>query len=60
MIASIVVSIYIIYLYRKLNAPKEAPATNGANAMSAINAEIASVNQKLYALEARLPSGRTG
>jgi hypothetical protein len=59
MLASLACSIYIIYLYRKLKATKGSPATDGGNVGAAVKAEIATLNEKLDALEARLSSGRT-
>ena len=59
MISSLLCSIYIIYLYRKLNATEEPEATNGGNAAAAVQAEIATLNAKIDALETLLSRDRT-
>jgi hypothetical protein len=63
MIASLVCSVYIIYLYRKLNAAPEPQAKTeektGDGAAAAVRAEIATLNAKIDALETLLSSDRT-
>lgn len=59
MIASLVCSVYIIYLYRKLNAAAEPEAMTGGDAAAAVRAEIVTLNAKIDALETLSSSDRT-
>jgi hypothetical protein len=59
MIASLLCSVYIIYLYRKLNAAEAPQATNAGNAAAAVQTEIATLNAKIDALETLLSRDRT-
>jgi hypothetical protein len=51
MISSLVCSVYILYLYRKLNTAEAAGAMKGGTAAAAIQAEIAALNAKINTLE---------
>jgi hypothetical protein len=56
MIASLLCSIYIIYLYRKLNITEEPTASKGANEITALESEIATLNATIDKLEKMLSS----
>jgi hypothetical protein len=59
MIASLVCSVYIIYLYRKLNAAEAPEAMNDGNSTGTLQSEIATLNAKIDALEKLLRSDQT-
>jgi hypothetical protein len=59
MLWSLLVSGYIIYLYRKLNAEGQTqPSLDGGRGMSALDAELAKLNERIGNLESRLPAAK--
>lgn len=58
MIPAIACSIYILYLYRKLNMSSVPMRSDGTDASAALRAEIAALGAKIDALESRLPGDR--
>lgn len=54
MLWALVSSAYVIYLYRKLNAVEEPHAKDASDAMSAVEAELATLTEKIGQLESRL------
>lgn len=54
MLWALVSSAYVIYLYRKLNAVEEPQAKDASDAMSAVEAELATLTEKIGQLESRL------
>jgi hypothetical protein len=62
MLWSLLVSGYIIYLYRKLNAENEAKTASGESAgggMSALDAELATLNERIATLESQVSAAAT-
>jgi hypothetical protein len=51
MLWAIVSSIFVIYLYRQLNAASDSAAVRGENSISALDAELAKLNDRISALE---------
>jgi hypothetical protein len=53
-------SVFVIYLYRKLNADKiSAVASDGASA-GTVEAEIAALNAQIVAIESKIPGASGG
>jgi hypothetical protein len=62
MLWSLLVSCYVIYLYRKLNAEQKftaVPASSGGSEMAAMDAELAKLNERIAALEGRVSAAST-
>ncbi len=57
MLWALVSSAYVIYLYRKLNAGDEPQPPDASDAMSAVDAELVTLTEKIGQLESRLSKG---
>jgi hypothetical protein len=53
-------SIFVIYLYRKLNAEKTPAATSGDAPAGTIEAEIAALNAQIAAIESKIAGASSG
>jgi hypothetical protein len=51
MLWAIVSSIFVTYLYRQLNAASDSAAVRGEDSISAVDAELAKLNDRISALE---------
>jgi hypothetical protein len=58
MLWALISSAYVIYLYRKLNDARqpEAPTPASGPIMSALDAELAELDDRIGRLESRLPN----
>ena len=53
-------SVFVIYLYRKLNAESAPAAASGATPAGTIEAEIAALNAQMAALESKIAGAGSG
>jgi hypothetical protein len=53
-------SVFVIYLYRKLNAESAPVTASGDAAAGTIEAEVAALNTQIAALESKIAGARSG